>query len=189
MVPFQLTICGLEELPEHKGAGVSHILSILSPEFEVPPVFSEFDDHHRLDLRFHDIIEERPDEIPPNEEHIRRLLEFGNWLDEADEPSHLLVHCQMGVSRSTAAMTLLLAQARPERSAADIMAEIVRVRPIAWPNLRMITMGDEQLGRGGELVAAVRKRYRQRAAEDNSVVEFMRGIGRDAETEGLDDLL
>ena len=185
MVPFQLTICGIDELPEHKDAGVSHILSILGPEYPIPEIFEEFDDHHRLDLRFHDIISDSPDEIPPEDDHIAQLLAFGELLEAEPEPTHLLVHCQMGVSRSTAAMILLLAQARPQRSGVEIMAEVARIRPIAWPNLRMITMGDARLERGGDLVSAVKEQYKRRASDDPTTVLFMRSLGRDAEVEGL----
>lgn len=186
MVPFKLTICGLAELPQHKTAGVSHILSILAPEFEVPEVFAEFDEHHRLDLRFHDIIDSHETEIPPSNDHIDALLTFGQGLDADPAPTHLLVHCQMGISRSTAAMLLLLAQARPDHSGEEVMAEVARIRPIAWPNLRMVTMGDERLGRGGDLVLAVKRQYRRRAEQDPAMVRFIRSVGRFAEVEGLD---
>jgi predicted protein tyrosine phosphatase len=91
----------------------------------------------------------------------------------------------MGVSRSTASMILLLAQARPDRSAEDIAQEVVRIRPIAWPNLRIMTMGDRLLGRNGELVSAARGIYKRRAAESPEAMRFIRDVGRLAEIEGL----
>ncbi len=80
-------------------------------------------------------------------------------LAEPPADAHLLVHCWAGVSRSTAAMTLLLAQARPDRSAAEALAQVVKIRPVAWPNLRMIESGDRMLGRNGDLVRAAHARY------------------------------
>ena len=65
----------------------------------------------------------------------------------------------MGISRSTAAMTMLLAQAHPEEPEAEIAGRVRAIRPIAWPNLRMIEMADDALDRGGRLVAAAAGLY------------------------------
>ena len=69
----RITICGILELGEHSAAGVTHVLSILDPEFPEPPAFAAYDPHHRLTLRFHDIIgrwpgwraPRRPNALPP----------------------------------------------------------------------------------------------------------------------------
>jgi predicted protein tyrosine phosphatase len=185
MVPFRITVCGISELEDFVGTGVSHVLSILDPNEAEPAAFYRFEAHHRLDLRFHDIIEELPAYHAPQEEHVRDLLAFGQLLDLDPKPSHLLVHCHMGVSRSTASMILLLAQALPDRSARDIAEEVVRIRPQAWPNLRIITFGDRLLGRGGDIIAAARGIYRRRAAENPEAMRFIRDAGRLAEIEGL----
>jgi predicted protein tyrosine phosphatase len=185
MVPFRITVCGISELESFVGTGVSHVLSILDPGESEPPAFYKFERHHRLDLRFHDIIEEQKEYLAPQEAHVRELLEFGQRLDADPKPSHLIVHCHMGVSRSTASMILLLAQALPHKSAESIAEEVVRIRPIAWPNLRIITMGDKLLGRSGELVAAARGIYRRRAETSPEALRFIRDVGRLAEIEGL----
>lgn len=185
MVPFKLTICGLSELEGFRRAGVSHVLSILDPATPEPEAFFAFDPHRRLEMRFDDVIEELPGYRAPQRHHIEELLAFGQSLDADPQPTHLLVHCHMGISRSSASMMLLLAQAKPDVSAENIAAEIRRVRPIAWPNLRMIMFGDELLGRGGTLIAAARDIYRRRAAADPQQVQFIRAAGRLAEIEGL----
>jgi predicted protein tyrosine phosphatase len=159
-VPFDLTVCGLAELPGHCEVGVSHVLSILDPGTPKPTAFGTYGEHDRLELRFHDIIEEIAGMIPPQREHVERVLDFGRSLQAEPRPSaHLLVHCYAGISRSTASMVLMLTQARPDRPAEDAMAQVRRIRPQAWPNLRIIEMGDALLGRDGELVTAVRKHY------------------------------
>jgi predicted protein tyrosine phosphatase len=93
----------------------------------------------------------------------------------------LLVHCHAGVSRSTAATTLLLAQASPDLGADEIMGEIARTREKAWPNLRMIEIGDAMLGRDGALIRAVRARHRAMALKNPHLVSFFRGLGRERE--------
>lgn len=185
-VPFALTVCGIEELPGHSGLGVSHVLSILDPEHPGLKVFGAYGEHARLELRFHDIIEPRDGLVPPQREHVEAILGLGrDLLAEPEACRHLLVHCHMGISRSTAAMLILLAQARPERPAADAVAAITSIRKEAWPNLRMIEFADALLGRGGDLVAAVRERHRAYALKRPEMVAFMRENHRGREVEGL----
>jgi predicted protein tyrosine phosphatase len=165
LVPFRISVCGIEELVDHSAVGVSHVLSIMDPGRPVLPVFRGFGIHARLDVRFDDVVETVPGKQPPNEAHVRQILDFGRDLQaEAPASAHLLVHCHMGVSRSTAAMTLILAQARPDRPATEILAEVGRIRPQAWPNLRILEMGGEMLGRRQEFVAALPAAYQRATA-------------------------
>ena len=160
--PFKTSVCGIEELAGHCGSRVSHVLSILDPNWPVPDAFGAYGEHARLELRFHDVIEEHnPDMIAPRQEHIADLLAFGRGLlDEPRDDAHLLVHCHAGVSRSTASMALILAQALPDVAADRIFAQVLHIRPRAWPNLRILEIGDALLGRRGELVAAAAGVYR-----------------------------
>ncbi len=156
---LRATVCGVEELHGHAGAGATHVLSILDPQAPTPPAFGAFGEHARLDLRFHDIVKEVPGQRAPERADVEALLGFGRSF--AMQPqAHLLVHCEKGMSRSTAALTLILAQARPERPEAAVLAEVVRIRPKAWPNLRLIEIGDALLGRGGKIIAAAAAHYR-----------------------------
>jgi hypothetical protein len=52
-----LTVCGLDELDRRSGRSVTHVLSILDPEWAEPEAFEDFDPHFRTTLRFHDAIE------------------------------------------------------------------------------------------------------------------------------------
>ena len=49
---FDLTICGLADLDYHSSRGVTHVLSILDPEWPEPESFWAYDPHHRLTLGF-----------------------------------------------------------------------------------------------------------------------------------------
>ena len=48
LVPISLlTICGLSELEHHSARGVTHVLSILDPDWPEPEAFWAYDPHHR----------------------------------------------------------------------------------------------------------------------------------------------
>jgi hypothetical protein len=121
-------VCGIEELPGHCETGVSHLLSILDPGWPVPKAFGAFGKHAKLELRFHDVIEaQNAETIAPQPEHVADILGFGRrFIAEQKADAHLLVHCHAGVSRSTAAVALILAQTLPEVSANRIFGQCQR---------------------------------------------------------------
>ena len=186
LTPFQVTICGIEELEGHCAGGVTHVLSILDPGWPEPDSLSRFDINRRLRLRFHDVIESHPGWIAPERWDVELLLAFSRDLTMANKV-HLLVHCHAGVSRSTAAATLVMAQTCPDRPAAEVLQEVVRLRPRAWPNLRILELGDEILGRGGEIVEAARAHYRRALEREPWLAEAMidGGRGREIAAAGL----
>jgi len=185
-VPFAVTVCGIEELPGHCDVGVSHVLSIIDPDHPGLDAFGRYGEHERLELRFHDIIDPTEGMLLPQREHVEAVLDLGrDLMAEPEACRHLLVHCHMGISRSTAALTMLLAQARPDRPAADAVAAVAAIRDKAWPNLRMIELADALLGRDGELVAAVRERHRHVGLRRPEVVQYMRDNGRGREVADL----
>jgi len=182
MQPFGLTVCGIDELAGHCSTGASHVLSILDPDFPVPEAFGAFGEHEKLELRFHDIIDETPGLLAPQPEHVERILAFGrDLLAEPAATAHLLVHCHAGVSRSTASMVLILAQALPEQPAEAVVALVHRTREKAWPNLRLIEIGDAMLGRKGTLVEATHALHRLQIERRPHIAEFMELGGRERE--------
>jgi predicted protein tyrosine phosphatase len=183
-LPFRATLCGLDELAGHREARVSHVLSILDPEWPAPEIFADFGAHEKLELRFHDVILEGPGTIAPEPAHIERMLAFGRaFATERASGAHLLVHCHAGISRSSAAMALLMAQALPERSGDAIFAEILLIRPQIWPNLRIVELGDRALGRDGALIAAAHRVYRRQLGDKPHLLEQFRSGGRGREIE------
>jgi len=180
LVPFQVTICGIDELELHCAAGVTHVLSILDPGWPEPEAFGAFDPHRRLELRFHDVIETEPGCVAPESLDVEQLLSFGRDLTEG-KGTHLLVHCHAGVSRSTAAATLIVAQARPDRPAEEALQTVLSRRPRAWPNLRILELGDALLERRGEIVGAARAHYRRRLEREPWLIEQMIDGGRGRE--------
>jgi predicted protein tyrosine phosphatase len=179
-IPFStLTVCGIEELPLHGSRAVTHVLSILDPEYPEPDAFQAFPAHRRTILRFHDVIEPTPGCVTPERDHVEAILEFGR--DSASghptEP-HLLVHCHAGVSRSTAAMAMLMAQAEAQEDEDRLFARLLAVRAKAWPNSRLIGIADALLGRGGRLSAALGRLYARQLQVFPQMERFMNANGR-----------
>jgi predicted protein tyrosine phosphatase len=180
--PFLITVCGIEELAGHADRKVSHVLSILDPDHAEPEAFGAYGEHARLELRFHDVIEETPGFQAPQPADVEKILEFGrDILGDPEAIRHVLVHCHMGISRSTASMTLLLAQAQPDLPAEAVLAQVVSIRDKAWPNLRIIGFGEEQLGREGEFTAAVAEVYRRQLERRPQIKDFFVDAGRGRE--------
>jgi predicted protein tyrosine phosphatase len=132
LLPFRITVCGFAELAGKSGVRPSHVLSLLDPGLPAPPELGPFAENHRLELRFRDIIDEKPGMCPPEPRHICQLLGLGrNVLTSAADDPHLLIHRHAGFSRSPAAFAVLLAQAQPSVPAETIAAEVLRIRPNA----------------------------------------------------------
>jgi len=181
-----LTICGISELPEQKERAVTHVLSILDPDHPDPEAFGAYDPHHRTILRFHDIIAPTGGMILPQPEHVEAVLRFGDEVAAGGAQraqGHLLVHCHMGVSRSTAAMLTLMAQSIPDESEDRLFERLVEIRPQAWPNSRMIAFADDLLSRNGRLIDALRRHYGRQIQRTPEFAQWMRELGRGREVD------
>ncbi len=180
--PFfaRLTVCGLDELDRHSTRGVTHVLSILDPEWPEPEAFQVFDPHSRVTFRFHDAIEPELGVVLPQKAVVEAILAFAR---DAGDVRHLLIHCHAGISRSTAAMTMIMAQANPHEKEDAIIERLLEIRPQAWPNSRMIAFADDLLGRDGRLSAAVALVYARRLEIEPQLAETMRRLNRAREVE------
>jgi predicted protein tyrosine phosphatase len=72
-----------------------------------------------------------------------------------DRRAPVVVHCFAGISRSTAAAFSGLCAVRPDLDEAEIAWRLRSRSPQATPNLRIVTLADLILGRGGRMVRAV----------------------------------
>ena len=178
-----LTVCGIAELDSHVASGVTDVLSILDPDMPDPGSFSAWTAHRRTILRFHDEIAPRPGVILPGAGDVAAILDYGRALAEHPGEKHLLVHCHMGMSRSTAAMATLIAQAEPATDADAVFDRVRSIRQRSWPNSLMVGLADEALGRGGTLVTALRKLYGRQLVAFPTFGQSLRAIGRGAEVD------
>ncbi|MBV8298287.1 MAG: dual specificity protein phosphatase family protein [Candidatus Eremiobacteraeota bacterium] len=150
-------VCGLDELHRAPLASADRIVSILDPgaplPFELRSVAVPL-----LVLRFEDVTNPA-DSLAPQRADVEQLVAFDA---DAREEDRLVVHCTAGISRSTAALAILLAARHPELND-EIFAAIREIRPTAWPNALLVAHGDEALRRGGSLRAALRRHYQFQA--------------------------
>lgn len=178
------TVCGIEELPDHGSRRVSHVLSILDPDRPEPESFSDYPAHRRTTLRFHDAIAPAPGIVLPERRDVEAILDFGRTLAaEGAAEAHILVHCHLGISRSTAALAILMADAEPDTPAAALIAQLHDQREKAWPNARMIALADDLLGRQGTLSEAVRGLHAIQLRKRPHLATVMRDLGRAGEVE------
>ena len=160
---------------------MTHVLSILDPDWPEPASFWAFDQHLRTTLHFHDAIEPAPGIILPQAAEVDAILAFGRQV--GDGIGHLLIHCHAGISRSTAAMAMILTQAFPGKDEIAIVDRLMQIRPQAWPNSLMLELADELLGRNGRLTRAAKKVYARQLAARPELAEVMRRGGRAREVE------
>jgi predicted protein tyrosine phosphatase len=175
-----LTVCGLHELDGHGARDVTHVLSLLDPGTPEPTAFSTYDPHVRATLYFHDAIEPQPGLVLPQMSDVETILAFAR---DAGDVRHLLIHCHLGVSRSTAAMLMVLAQAFPDEPEAGLVDRLMEIRPQAWPNSRMIGFADKRLGREGRLKAAISRIYTLHLMRRPDLAETFRSLDRAYEVE------
>ncbi len=82
--------------------------------------------------------------------HIEKVLAFGERI-HARPDGHVLVHCHAGVSRSTAAAAILMAQNAPGYEEQAFL-KLLELRKHGWPNTRMVEFADTLLKRDGAML-------------------------------------
>jgi predicted protein tyrosine phosphatase len=100
----------------------------------------------------HDISAPLDGYIVPGEEHVADLIDF---VREWDRQAPLVVHCYMGISRSTASAFASVCALNPHRDEEKIALALRRASPTATPNMRIVSLADRLLGRDGRMIAAI----------------------------------
>jgi len=181
-----LAICGIEELPEHGRSAFTHVLSLIDPDWPDITAFETFDTHERRIIRCHDVIDALPGYTPPSAEHVREVLEFGKDVAETavdGKAVRLLIHCHMGVSRSSAAMLSFLAQVYRNEPVHVLYDRLRTIRPKSWPNSVMVGYIDDYLDYNGTLVDGLRTHYGHRLRAHPATGGWMSANGRAREVD------
>jgi predicted protein tyrosine phosphatase len=106
-----------------------------------------------LFLGFNDIVAPEEGLVAPQELHVREILRFA---DEWDQSAPMVVHCYAGVSRSTAGAYISALHLNLELDEMALAQELRRRSPSATPNIRLVSIADDMLGRKGRMVDAVK---------------------------------
>lgn len=126
----------------------SHVLTLASPGKPTPALPPGT---RHLHLAFNDIAEARPGLVAPAEEDVNRILAFGrSW----DGLRPLLVSCELGISRSTAALFAIACDRRPDLAEAILADRLRAAAPCATPNPLLVSLADRILGRQDRMIQA-----------------------------------
>ena len=155
-----------QELLDADESTVTHLISIIDAGKKAQfPVESAR--VTALKFQFDDVTIPRAGWIHVDRGDIKRIIEFARALPE---DAHLLVHCEQGRSRSTAAAFIVLAARMAPGEEDRAMAEMLRAREDlgfpAKPNTLMIEIADRLLGRGGDMTSALKVADLARKAYD-----------------------
>jgi len=145
-------VCPLARLAETvEDTGARHVVSLIGDEARLERPISIAPENH-LWLRLHDISSPLDGYIMPGEEHVADLIRFvRGW----DRRAPMVVHCYMGISRSTASAYASVCALNPHRDEIGIAQALRRASPTATPNIRIVSLADRLLGRDGRMVAAI----------------------------------
>jgi predicted protein tyrosine phosphatase len=145
-------VCSLARLHATvEETGARHVVSLISDEAIVERPVAVAPENH-LWLRLHDISTPLDGYIVPDERHVADLL---NFVRAWDRRAPLVVHCYAGISRSTASAFASVCALSPHRDERSIAQALRQASPTATPNIRIVSLADRLLGRGGRMVAAI----------------------------------
>lgn len=126
----------------------THVISLLlSNDFKevvLPPMF---DKNNWLRLNMDDVIDADVAYAP----QLQQIIHILDWANRLPDDAKVLIHCQAGISRSTAVALMLKVKILGVDRIDDAIAWLKDHRPMACPNPVIITYADQLLGAGGEL--------------------------------------
>jgi predicted protein tyrosine phosphatase len=128
-------------------AELTFLLSIGDPYDELPNGYDNVSQKLRL------VIADVVTELGATEEDVWQIIHLAERLRSAE--GRVLIHCEAGVSRSTAAALIMYACWLGPGREQQAMERVLEQRPIAVPNPRMVELADRLLDREGRLVGVL----------------------------------
>jgi len=127
-------------------AEITYLVSIGDGDDPLPEGYENAE--RRLRLLIADVVTEEG----ATEEDVRRILQLAEQLRQ--ESGTLLIHCEAGVSRSTATALIMHAYWLGPGHEDEAMRRVIAQRPFAIPNRRMVALADSFLNLDGRLLRA-----------------------------------
>ena len=125
-------------------AEVIFLLSIGDSNDELPAGY------HNVARKVRLLVADVVTELGATEKDIQEIINMAE--DLRTSTGRVLIHCEAGVSRSTAAALIMYACWLGPGGEREAMRRVLAQRPIAIPNHRMVELADRLLDRGGRLV-------------------------------------
>ena len=173
-------VCGVHDVPRFAGANLTDLVSFGDPAThphicapQPPPDFGLFPNTRIHRFEHQDVC--HTVETGPNETHVKRLLEVIDSILASKEDARVLFHCQAGIARSTAAVFILCVRAgMTYQQAYD---HVLRVRGVLNPNMMMIKIADDLMGKGGEMLDFIANHRWDGAPGNQAAREWIKNRG------------
>jgi predicted protein tyrosine phosphatase len=145
-------VCSLARLHDTVAeTGAGHVVTLLKDTDRVERPKSIVEANHLI-LGMDDISVPMDGYVIPADEHVTRLIAFVRGWDRAKP---MVVHCYAGISRSTAGAYVAACALNPRRDEMALARELRRLSATATPNIRIVSLADRVLGRGGRMIEAI----------------------------------
>ena len=148
-----ILICNRSRAARIKRRDWSGVLTFADPSQREVLRFHKWPHPEHQVIRCEDLDEPTAGFVTPTVDQVERVIEFGR----KHATGRLLIHCNAGISRSTAAGLAILADRLGAGREADALAAMIELRHEGVPNLLMVQYADDLLGRSGALLRVVRE--------------------------------
>jgi predicted protein tyrosine phosphatase len=131
--------------------GARHLVTVIN-QMSIPATPPVVPVSQHLRLAMNDITSPQDGLVHPNEAHINTLIEFARtWNHQGP----LVVHCWAGISRSTAAAFITLCTLHEPGRERELAQALRAASSTATPNILMVELADDVLGRNGRMIEAI----------------------------------
>ena len=131
-------------------AEVTYLLSIGDVQDDLPLGYNNVNSKLRL------LVADVVTEFGATEHDIQQIITLARELRSIT--GRVLIHCEAGVSRSSAAALIIYATWLGPGRELEAMERVLAQRPIAIPNRRMVALADRLLGRNGRLTLVLNEK-------------------------------
>jgi len=127
-------------------AEITYLISIGDGDDPLPEGYENAE--RKMRLLIADVVTEEG----ATEEDVRRIIQLAEQL--RSDSGTLLIHCEAGVSRSTATALIMYACWLGRGREDEAMERVIAQRPYAIPNRRMVALADKLMALDGRLLQA-----------------------------------